>query len=304
MKLRPIPISLVAILAFLSLSLLNSCQKEDSRNGSEEEQEKEASMASNEANVEAEETFNTLFDDVIGANDDVGINGAGVFYGRVDTLTPVPRCFTVTISHPNGTPFPTVIVVDFGTTGCTGPDGRTRRGKIITEYTARLINPGAVATTNFVDYYVNDVHVQGKLKISNIGSTNTTPIVRKFKVEVIDGKLTKPNGNYVKWNSTKTITQVYGMATNIPHDDVFEITGGAQGQVLRGNLLVAWNSEIISPLIKRFTCRYIVRGKIRTARLNAATNSPWIAVLDFGNGVCDNLATVTINGVTYQITLP
>jgi hypothetical protein len=129
-------------------------------------------------------------------------------------------------------------------------------------------------------------------------------VARKYKVEVIDGKLTYPNGNYIKWNSLKTISQIWGVATNIPHDDVFEINGGARGQVLRGNLLVAWESTITEPLIKRFTCRWIVKGRIKTVRLAASVNNPWIAVLDFGNGACDNLAFLTINGQTTQITLP
>ncbi|HMU45266.1 MAG TPA: hypothetical protein PKC72_02810 [Chitinophagaceae bacterium] len=304
MKFRFSQIQLSAILVVLSLFTFISCQKEHSQNGSDDQQQEEASTVSSESDAQAEDIFSRVFDDAMGANDEVGVGGSGVFYGRTDTLTPVPRCFTVTIEHPNGTPFPVRITIDFGNTGCPGPDGHVRRGKVITEYTARLIVPGAVAVTTFDGFYIDDIKVEGTHKITNISSANTTPLARKFKVEVIEGKLTKPNGNYIKWNSTKFITQVEGLVTATPLDDIFKIEGSANGQALRGNLLVAWQSTITEPLIKRFTCRWIVRGRIRTVRVNTSNNSPWVAILDFGNGICDNQATLAINGVTHQITLP
>ena len=315
MKLIVKPTQFVATLLLFSLLVFVSCQKENSQGGTDAE-EQEASLASSEGDAEAEVIYNGIFDDAMGASDDVGLAGTGIFYGRSntgetgdvargDTLTPVPRCFTVTITHPNNTPFPVRIVIDFGTTGCTGPDGHVRKGKIITEYTNRLLIPGAVATTTFQDFYIDGIHVQGTHKISNIGTPNTVPLSRKFKVEVIDGKLTRPDGNYVEWNSVKTITQVEGLLTpDLPRDDVFKVEGSARGRVKRGNLLVGWESATTEPLIKRFTCRWIVKGRIKTVRINSTTNSPWVAILDFGAGTCDNQATITVNGVTRQITLP
>lgn len=306
MKLRFNLIQLSAILMIFSLLPFVSCQKENSQTSPDDPQQEEASRVSSEADAEAEGVFSKLFDDVMGVNDEVGNSGSGIFYGRPDTLTPVPRCFTVTIEHPNGTPFPVRVTIDFGNTGCTGPDGHVRRGKIITEYTARLITPGAMATTTFQNFFYDDIKVEGTHKVTNISTvpTNTTPPVRKFKVEVIEGKLTKPNGNYIKWNSIKTITQIEGTVTPTPLDDVFKVEGSGNGQTLRGNLLVAWQSTITEPLIKRFTCRWIVKGRIRTVRLNMNSNSQWVAILDFGNGICDNQATLSINGRTIQITLP
>jgi hypothetical protein len=206
----------------------------------------------------------------------------------------------VTITHPTSAPFPKHIVIDFGS-GCLGRDGRVRKGKIIIDYTNRLIFPGAMATTAFDGFYIDDIKVEGTHIIEN---TSTVNVNRQFTVDVINGKLSKPNGNYTQWNSHKVITQTSGLATPIiPLDDSFRIEGSAHGQAKRGNLLVAWQSTITVPLIKRFTCRWIVEGRIRTVRVNNSNNSPWVAVLDFGNGNCDNQATITINGVTHQITL-
>jgi hypothetical protein len=280
----------LAILVTSLLSFLASCEKEKSGSGTGNPEEAEVSRVSSEANSEAEGMFNSLFDDVLGANDDVGVAGTGVFYGRMDTMTPVPHCFTVTIEHPNGTPFPARITIDFGTAGCAGPDGHIRKGKVITEYTARLINPGAMATMEFDNFFVDDTKVEGLLRITNVAASSPD---RKYKVEVVDGRLSKANGNYIKWNSTRFITQVTGIPTPTPLDDIIKIEGSSEGQALRGNLLVGWQSA-----------RWIVRGRIRTAKLNSNPNSPWIAQLDFGNGICDDQAVLTINGQAHQITLP
>lgn len=288
---------LVILMLSFSLLMVTSCQKENSVTGTDEQQV-EASMASSEADSESESIFNGIFDDAIGVNEEVGIGGTGVF-GRV------VACPDVTIVRLNPPAlFPVKVILDFGTTGCVGSDGHLRRGKVITVYSSRLLVPGAVATTTFDGFYFDSIKVEGVHKITNTSPLGTPPVSRQFTVDVIDGKLTRPNGNYIEWNSHKVITQIEGLSTNIPLDDIFKVEGNARGKVKRGALIVLWESGITEPLIKRFNCRWIVRGRIRTVRVNTATTSPWVAVLDFGAGNCDNQAVITINGVPHQITLP
>lgn len=299
MKIRFISAALLATGFLFSSLVFSSCKKESSQT-EQDLQEAEASRVSSESESEAETFFDRVFDDAMGVNDEVGIGGTGIF-GRLNV------CPTVTVTRPTSNTFPVRVVMDFGTNGCVGPDGHFRKGKIIAEYTNRLLVPGAMAVTTFDGFYVDSVKVEGTHKITNISTAvtpGTAPVDRKFRVLVLQGKLIKPNGNYVAWNSEKTISQVEGLLTQIPMDDVFKITGGSNGQVKRGNLLVAFNSTIQEPLVKRFNCRWIVRGVVKTVRLNASTTSPWVAVLNFGIGNCDNLALITINGVSHQITLP
>ncbi len=287
-------------IALLSFSFFAgvSCKKETSQSGSDTEQEVSASKTSGESDAQSEIVFNGVFDDVMGVNDVVGMAGTGVF-GRV---TACPTVTIVPLSAPNT--FPVKIILDFGVSGCVGNDGHLRRGKIITEYTKRLIEPGAMATTIFDGFYFDSVKVEGTHKITNITNPQNTPVTRKFEARVENGKLSVPNGNYVTWNSIKVITQFDGGATNDPRDDAFKVEGTAQGTAKRGNLLVAWQSTITEPLFKRFNCRWIVKGRVRTVRLNTNVNSQWVGVLDFGAGNCDNQAVLTINGVSHQITLP
>ena len=304
----------LAALVLVSLIVFGSCQKESSADANN--QEEFASQASSEADAESDDIFNEVFDNVMGVNADVGFGGTGVF-GQMNPGTSggtarLTACPDVTVIHLSGNldPFPVKIIMDFGT-GCTGRDGRTRSGKIITVYTNRLFVLGATATTEFDNYTVDSIKVQGRHVILNQGeviSTNPTLCIRhKWKVTITDAKLTKPNGNYTEWNSTKTITQLEGTCTPWIHlDDIYRIEGGAHGKVKRGDLLIAWNSEITEPLIKRFDCRWLVKGIIRIARINLTTSSPWVAAINYSypNGDCDNKAQVTINGISHNITLP
>ena len=274
--------------------MIVSCKKETSQDGTEAQQQQEASMVSSESDAEAEIVFNDVFDDAMGVNDEVGIEGVG-------TLNRITPCYTITITRTNPSAvFPVRIVVDFGTTGCRGLDGHIRKGKIITEYTNRLLIAGAVATTTFDGFYVDSIKVEGTHKIAN---TSTSNITRQFTVDVTNAKLTKPSGNFVEWSNHKVITQAEGLGTATPFDDIFKIEGTAHGRVKRGALLVAWESNILEPLIKKFSCRWIAKGKVKAVRINTTATSPWVAVLDFGDGTCDNQAVITINGVSHQITL-
>ena len=307
MKLIFSPARLATIVA-LALIIFGSCKKEQSGN---EAEETFASQASSEADAESDDIFNEVFDNVMGVNADVAFGGTGVFGqmspGSTGEVARTTACPDVTVVHLSTTTvFPVRVVMDFGT-GCTGRDGRTRSGKIITEYTNRLIVPGAIATTVFENFKVDSIHVQGKQIITNLSDVpvNSNCPIHKWKVEVKDAKLTKPNGNYAEWSSTRTIEQVEGRCTpNIPLDDIYSINGSSNGKVKRGDLLIAWRSEITEPLIKKFSCRWLVKGVIKIMRLNLSTNSPWVATMNYGPGTCDNKAVVTINGVSHEITLP
>src|SRR5688572_4446345 len=299
----------LSALVIISLLVFGSCKKETSADTSQEEF---ASQASSEAEAESDDIFNEVFDNVMGVNVDVAFGGTGVF-GRMNPGTSgtgetarINACPDVAITLLNAPDlFPKKIVMDFGA-GCVGRDGRTRSGKIIVVYTNRLTHPGAKATTTFDNYTVDSIKIQGTHIITNQSAPITTNCgTHKWKVVVERAKLTKPNGNYVEWNSTRTIEQAEGMCTIFsPLDDIYKITGSANGKVKRGDLLIAWNSEITEPLIKKFTCRWIVKGIIRNIRLNLTTNSPWVAAINYGPGTCDNQAVVTINGVSHNITLP
>jgi hypothetical protein len=292
---------LVAVLTAISFS---SCKKDEAEPTPQEKQE--YAMATSQSDAEAELVFDDMFDNVMGVSDEVGVGGTGVFGSKRPAVNDGPEvlsqinqvdsntCFIVSTTQIGGTRFPLKVVVDFGA-GCLCRDGRTRKGKIIVTYTGRLIVAGNSATVSFDGYAVNDIQVAGIYKITNTGTTGA----RSFTIEVSQAKLTKPNGNFTQWNSIKTITQIDGGLTPlIAIDDVFSISGGANGSVKRGDRMYQWSTQITDPLIKRFNCFRIVKGMIELRKGNAA-----VAVLDYGTGVCDNKATLTVNGTVHEITL-
>lgn len=300
-------ITRLTTVAFAATLLITGCKKENSDTLSAQEEEQAASY-STESEAETEVTFNDVFDNVMGVNTELGTGGVGIFgrvasseNGRVAGVDSVPSCVTVTIVPQAPGVFPKTVTLDFGS-GCFS-HGHLRSGKIKTVYTGRLVEPGSSATTTFDNYKIDSVLVQGTHRITNTTATTPGANQRQFKIEVIDAKLTKPNGNYVQWNTVRTNTQIEGNGSVTPADDIFKVTGIANGKVKREAIIVLWNAEITEPLIKKFICPWISKGRIRTVRQGLPANTPWVAVLDYGTGNCDNQATLTINGNTRQITL-
>jgi hypothetical protein len=295
-------------IAFAATLLIAGCKKENSDVLSQQEEEQAANFIG-ESEAESEIAFNDVFDNVMGVNSEVGLGGVGIFGrvavsredGRDANVDSMPPCVTVSIVPQQLGVFPKTVTVDFGT-GCFS-HGHLRSGKVKTIYSGPLRTSGSVATTTFDNYKIDSVSVEGKHIISNTTGSTPGSNQRQFKIEVVDGKLTRPNGNYSMWSSTRTNTQIEGNGTLLPGDDIFRLTGIAYGKVKRNNLIVLWNSEITEPLIKKFICRWISKGRIRTIRQGLPQNSPWVSILDYGTGTCDNQATLTINGNTHQITL-
>lgn len=295
---HPIAHLLFMLLAGVTLTFV-SCQKENGTATTVDETN--FGNISSESDAEAETVFDDVFDNVLGVNGDVGIGGTGVFNrsaqdlagNRTDSL--FNPCFTVTVKPLNSPNlFPVKVVIDFGT-GCTGRDGRTRKGRIIAIYTGRITVPGKTVITTFEGYYVNDTRVEGEHKIENQSTSN----IWTYAVTVTNAKLTKPNGNFIQWNSSKVITQVEGLGTPLfPRDDVFSVRSETNGAVKRDSVYYQWSANTIEPLIKRFSCSWIVKGKTGIRRTNTGG-----AVIDYGSGDCDNKATITINNVTHEITL-
>ena len=305
---NPAPV-LTACLLFV-LSIIFSCKKETSQSLSPQD-EQQANVAATESDAEAEGIFNGVFDDVMGVNADVGMGGTGLFmrnqsgnYGITDItarIDPAPPCLNVTIvtSGNSSDPFPITITLDFGS-GCASGDGHVRKGQIVATYTDRLLHPHASATIQFENFSIDSVQIDNSTSytITNTGTSDRLQLTID-----ISAKLSKPNGNYTEWHSHKVITRIDGGLTSSPLDDVMQIEGTASGTVRRSDLAVAWKAQITDPLIKRFTCRWISKGTVKEGRESLSSNSQWIGVLDYGNGICDNRATLTLNGVTYQITL-
>ena len=281
--------------------LFTGCKKHNEASGAGDREEFAAMSARSDA--AAELVFDDVFNNIMGVSSEVGVGGTGVF-GRADVSAgsgyrvegiDSTTCYSLITKQLNAsTRFPLQITIDFGA-GCTGRDGRTRKGRIIIVYTGHLAVSGNAATTAFDNYYLENVKIDGAYKLTNTG----TPDKKSYTTQVINAKLSQPNGNYVKWNSEKKVAQIEGAATPlIGLDDVFSISGNAGGSVQMDSRYFQWSTAITAPLIKRYTCRFISKGILSLMKGNDA-----VAVLDYGPGVCDNKASFSVNNEDHEITL-
>lgn len=291
------------LLAFSLIGAItfSSCKKEESLTPIAATETDPVELAATQEATTEEAATEAQYDDVFNITASMNKNEVGEDLGVSanvsglaelgSTNTNPARCFTITVVPNIPNVFPKTVTIDFGT-GCLGRDGKYRKGKIVSIYTNRMFVPGAKVSTSFVDYYVDSFKVEG----THITENTSTSNMQGWKVKVIDGKITNTNTNrWRKWNSVKDVLQVAGNGTpNFPLDDIYKIDGAATGSNSGGH---TWSSLITEPLIKKFACPWIVQGKVRLNRDGRT------ALLDYGNGNCDNQAIIYINGVPHIITL-
>lgn len=199
-------------------------------------------------------------------------------------------CATVTVSPGN---FPKTITLDFGS-GCSNPGSNiTRSGIVHIVLSDSFRISGSTAVMTFDNYYVNGYKKEGTITWTN----TSTPGIRSWTREVVNGKITAPDGRYWLHNGLKQVTQVAG--NNTPRnllDDAFSITGTSHVTNAAGD---SRDAIIETALHKAVSCDHIDSGTIRFQGPNH------YATLNFGNGTCDDMATISIdNYAPRTITLP
>lgn len=266
------------LLAVVSMSLcLTSCKKD--------EEDKDTEIFADNALAERS------YDDVKDISDQA-YSGTMESYKGGDVIdgSLILPCATVSIDT---LATPATITIDFGPVNCLCNDGRNRRGKILVSFTGKYRNPGTVITTTFDNYFVNDHKIEGTKTVTN-NSMNPSGNMT-FSIQV-SGTVTKPNsGGVITWNSTRTREWIAGSTTPTWLDDEYLITGSANGTSAKGT---PYTITILTALHKKIGCKHFVAGVLEMDIQNRPKRT-----LDYGSGACDNDATVTINGVTYNIKL-
>lgn len=271
-------------MALLAITF-TSCKKGDSTDPAGDEIAITSDLSSKQAS-----TDNMVEDDnavLFSITDEENLSG-----GKLSGGVPTPSfvCATVTVTPASG--FPKTITLDFGS-GCTNPNtGVTRSGKMIFVLSDSLRHVGSTAVLTFDNYFVNGFKREGTITWTNV----STPGHRSWTRQVVAGKITAPNGNWWLHNSLKTISQVAGMGTMMPQDDVFETTGS--GTVVNSNN-VTRTFTILEALVTKNICHRIVAGRLKVE------GPHHYAIINYGNGACDNIATISIDGGNpFPITLP
>jgi hypothetical protein len=291
-------LSVIAVL--FSAFIFTSCQKEASLSNTSTVSEAEAADLSDES-LQAEASFDDAEDISFTAAEEEGNAGGFGIEGRssntqgrlflpnfFELRERIGDCATITVT-PNDSTYPKTVTIDFGDS-CRGRDGKVRSGKLVLHFTGPVRRPGSVVTLTFVRYYVNRIHIEGTKIFKNLSE----PPVHKWSIEVVNGKVTFPNGRGYEYDGIKTVTQIAGMLTNTVRDDVYKITGRSKTKFKNGTTV---NINTEDPLIKKVACPWISEGTLKI-KINDR-----VFYLDFGfpnNGNCDNKALLMWNNGNNQ----
>jgi hypothetical protein len=98
------------------------------------------------------------------------------------------------------------------------------------------------------------------------------------------------------WNADRDRTQTEGSTTPVWSDDVFEYIGSGNGL---NEYKVYYASNIIKPLVfDRVLCKHINEGKVELQPQGHA-----LRTINYGEGNCDDDATVVFNSKMFNIKL-
>ena len=170
---------------------------------------------------------------------------------------------------------------------------------LLIESTGRYRNPGASYTVTPTNYVVDGYTIAGSRTVANNGFNASNNLVFSINSSV---SITDALGNSSTYFSTREREWINGYGTNIFTnglsgwtDDVYSITGTAQGTSSNG---VNYTVNITNPLIAELSCPHLTSGTIEIDPTGLPTRT-----FDWGNGNCDNSATVSVNGFTFSVTL-
>jgi hypothetical protein len=221
---------------------------------------------------------------------DEGATGSLSSYKVEDGTSMLSACATVTNDTSSS---PHRLTIDFGSTNCLCMDGRYRRGKIYCDYSGRYRDSLSTHTISFDNYYVDDNKIEGTKTVTNMGRNSAGNLTYSIHVA---GSIIKADGSgTISWTSDRTREWVAGEGTSTRYDDVYHITGSASGTSAAG---VSYTATITTPLEVALDCRWIRSGTVSFTPGTKPTR-----IIDYGTGACDRVATVTVSGRTYNITL-
>jgi len=206
----------------------------------------------------------------------------------------LPACATTSWTFIDGTFTGTI---DFGTEGCTLENGNVLKGKFTLSFSGNFSSTEQTISYTFDNFYHNGKKIDGNRTLTRSKkSTDLLTAIHPVYTSAIDMTITFEDGSIYSRKGNRTKEFVEGYDTASWYDNVFLVTGNETTSKPNGD---TWTNTIQTPLKYVTACKkpYPVSGTILKVKNGVET------VVDFGNGECDNLATVTINGVTTSIEL-
>jgi hypothetical protein len=258
--------SFFASIAFMALL---SCSSNENVDPDISDEEKES------AKFESEDDY--YFQDA----DEIALaafSGEEISGGRLSTDA---RLTGAVVLH-TGTVASGSLKIDFGA-GTGDGRGNIRKGIILLTHVGGWNEPGAQWTIKFVGYSINGVVIEGTRIVTVIAATD---LVVTHEIELVDGKITWPNGR-VATRAGLYIRECHYDASHLLTRLI--VYGDAQGTGRNGR---GFSIKITEELVYDCTCAesgvfIAVKGK------KLITHGNREITIDYGDGTCDNIVTLT-----------
>lgn len=269
----------LGLLMAIAIGIFTSCKKDSAGNSSQ-------ATAMDYSNIVAERIFN----DIGNFTTNVMASNNSNFKSVTD-LNPISSCLHLSFNFNSR---PASFILDFGSENCFCEDGQNRRGKIILTFDVAYGDSLATMNTSFDNFFVNDNQITGTRTIKYMGrNQNGYP---NWNVTVNGGIILAGNKGTISYQAERNTQMIEGSNTPDYKDNVFSTTGSASGTALDGQ---AYTLLITTPLVSKSLCPNFVSG---VAEITPAGQPK--RILNYGNGDCDNKASVTVNNISFDITLP
>lgn len=264
----------LAGLVLISALTFMACSEDDSAS---EESIADAEVIT-EAQLQYSDESEQMSDDIaeiaedVYASDELSATSKGSYVSDY-----LPDCVTITTVVTDNTKEKTI---DFGE-GCELRNGNVLSGIVKMSYAIDMEAASKTITVGLEGFTFNDVAIEGGASILRVRSNeNGNPQATATK----NYSATWPDGETASFSGTRTREWIEGFGTGFWGDNVFLITGNGTFTNKAGNV---FSKEVITPLRREMSCRFIVSGVLEISR-NDATAS-----LDFGDGTCDAQGILT-----------
>ena len=238
----------------------------------------------------ADEVMNTVSDDV---DYELSLADEGGFTSNLKSAELIggPGCRPkVTVDFHDSTQFPKVITFEFSDT-CETLHGLIRSGKVIVTISNFMWVEGSTRVTTYENFYVDSCKIEGIQTTQTIGKDENGNWQQT--VSLANGKIILPDETEITRNTDFVKTWLQIPSQRQGRTGSFELTGSANGQNIDG---VGYEMEITTPLHKEVFCPWFGSG-VKNILLTDGTQIQ----LDYGDGTCDNAATLTVNGESTEI---
>lgn len=156
--------------------------------------------------------------------------------------------------------------------------------------------PGSSIVTTFTNYSIGGVKIEGTHSLTNV--TATTLDYPRFNATIVGGKVTFLDGTTI--TREQNFTREWRRAANPLQDSWALLAGGtASGSNRKGKV---YSMKVTKDLIYSRACQIENKVFIAVSGEKTFTSEDGkLITINFGNGECDNIVTITINGKSKDV---